>query len=216
MSNIIKAERLNSDIPVAFNFEDLTSQAQHYLDQVRTQAAELIRSAEQQADAIRVQAEEQGRQRALQSAENLIEQRTSQRLETLLPALQNTILEISHAKHLWQQHWEKNVVQLALAIAERIIRKELSFSPEIPVTLVAEALQLAAGSSQLKIYLNPSDHKALCHEVQQLLKEPGRLGEAEIIADQSVSPGGCRVETIHGSIDQTFEAQLQRIAEELL
>ena len=38
---------------------------------------------------------------------------------------------------------------------------------------------------------------------------------AEIIAEASVSPGGCRVETRFGTIDQTFEAQLARVEEEL-
>ncbi len=41
------------------------------------------------------------------------------------------------------------------------------------------------------------------------------LGETQIVADASVSPGGCRVETRFGSIDQTFEAQLARVEEEL-
>ena len=30
------------------------------------------------------------------------------------------------------------------------------------------------------------------------------------------NPGGCRIETLHGSIDQQFEAQLARIEEELI
>jgi len=42
-----------------------------------------------------------------------------------------------------------------------------------------------------------------------------RLAPAEVIADQSISRGGCRVETPKGAIDQQFETQLARIAEEL-
>ena len=40
------------------------------------------------------------------------------------------------------------------------------------------------------------------------------LGETQIVADASVSPGGCRVETRFGTVDQTFEAQLARVEEE--
>ena len=39
--------------------------------------------------------------------------------------------------------------------------------------------------------------------------------ETEIMADAEITPGGCRVETRFGVIDQQFEAQLQRIEEEL-
>ena len=41
------------------------------------------------------------------------------------------------------------------------------------------------------------------------------LGETQIVADAAISPGGCRVETRFGAIDQTFEAQLARVEEEL-
>ena len=51
--------------------------------------------------------------------------------------------------------------------------------------------------------------------MQLLVQEMSGLGETQIVADASVSPGGCRVETRFGSIDQTFEAQLARVEEEL-
>jgi len=41
------------------------------------------------------------------------------------------------------------------------------------------------------------------------------LGDTQIIPDAAISRGGCRVETRFGAIDQTFEAQLARIEEEL-
>ena len=42
------------------------------------------------------------------------------------------------------------------------------------------------------------------------------LGDAEVIADAAIGQGGCRVETRFGTIDQQFESQLKRIAEELI
>ena len=42
-----------------------------------------------------------------------------------------------------------------------------------------------------------------------------RPSGGSIVADPDVSPGGCRVVTEFGVIDETYEAQLDRIAEEL-
>ena len=81
--------------------------------------------------------------------------------------------------------------------------------------MVREALQLAAGCGQVRLLLNPNDHSALGSQMQLLVQEMSGLGETQIIADASISSGGCRVETRFGSIDQTFEAQLARIEEEL-
>jgi flagellar assembly protein FliH len=41
------------------------------------------------------------------------------------------------------------------------------------------------------------------------------LAGAELSGDPQISPGGCRVETQFGTIDQQFESQLKRIEEEL-
>ena len=83
------------------------------------------------------------------------------------------------------------------------------------MTLLREALQLAAGSGEVRVLLNPKDHQALGGQVQSLVKELSGLGPTQVVADASVSAGGCRVETRFGSIDQTFEAQLARVEEEL-
>ena len=51
--------------------------------------------------------------------------------------------------------------------------------------------------------------------VQMLVQEMSGLAAADMVADEGVSRGGCRVETRFGAIDQQFEAQLARIEEEL-
>ncbi|MGD0900871.1 MAG: FliH/SctL family protein, partial [Thermoguttaceae bacterium] len=115
----------------------------------------------------------------------------------------------------WLAHWEAAGVHVAAAIARRLIRCELTRQPEIPLTLVREALELAAGSPQVRIQLNPADHQALGNQVQTLVAEMAGLGEVQIAPEESVTPGGCRVETRFGVIDQQFESQLARVEEEL-
>lgn len=216
MSSVIKSGNSARSIQgVAFNFEDMTQQANKYLDGVRHQAAQIIAAAQKEAELIRARAEEDGRQAAMRAVERVMDEKVGKRMETLLPALRQVVDDIGHAKQVWLRHWEKSAVHLAAAMAARVIRKELTRAPDIAVSLVAEALELAAGSSGVCVYLHPTDHEALCGQVQQLVKEVGRAGAAEIIPDPQVSPGSCRVETRHGVIDQTFEAQLARIEAEL-
>ena len=84
-----------------------------------------------------------------------------QQLATLLPALGQAVAEIRQAKQAWLTHWEQSAVHVASAIARRLVRRELSRSPEITLTLVREALELAAGSSHVRLHFNPADHEAL-------------------------------------------------------
>jgi flagellar assembly protein FliH len=136
-------------------------------------------------------------------------------VHTTLPALDEAIRSIQRAKQSWLNHWEKNVVGLAAAIAARVIRRQLTQTPEITLQLVREALELAAGGGRLQLRLNPADYDSLGSHAKQLAARLDTLAPAEVIPDPEISPGGCRVDTEFGAVDQQIEAQLARIEEEL-
>jgi flagellar assembly protein FliH len=212
MSTIIRASDHNGTPHcAAFNFEDMAARADQYLGGIRAQAARIVVKAQQEAEAIRKSAEIQGRQAAIDAVEEMVRKQ----LTTVIPALKQAVQNIKDARHAWLSHWEAGTVHLAAAIAKRLIRRELHEQPEISLTLVREALELAAGSSQLRILLNPLDLQSLGNQVRMLVDELSPHIEAEITADAGITPGGCRVETKFGVINQQFEAQLQRIEEEL-
>ena len=200
---------------VAFDLPDIANQADAYLDQVRHEAAKIVGQAKRQAEAVRSRAEEQGHDAAVKAAEKVFRDTVQQQLETLLPALNQAIEAIHHEKDAWLKHWEKRTVHLAAAIAERIIRRRLPHEPEITLDLITEALGLAAGSAEIKLHLNPNDYQTLGQQAQTLAARLAKLSPTDIIADPAISPGGCRIETKFGAIDQQFESQLDRIEEEL-
>jgi len=212
MSTIIRAtDRNRGTHTVAFNFDDMAARAQGYLDQVRAEAGKIVATARQESEAVRKRAEQQGHQAGMQAVEALVRKQ----LATVMPALRQVVEEIRDAKQAWLTHWEACAVHVATAIAGRLIRRELSHQPEITLTLVREALELASGSSQLRIHFNPADLEATRGQVEMLIKEISPLATAELVGDPEISRGGCRVETDFGAIDQQFEAQLKRIEEEL-
>jgi flagellar assembly protein FliH len=216
MANVIKATDRNRGVhAVAFNFDDLNKRADVYLAEVRAEAGKIIAKANADAIEIRKKAEVDGRKSAEQTLDKQLDQKVGQQMQTLLPAVREAIAGIHQAKQGWLSQWEQRAVHLSSAIAERIIRKELSKDPQISLKLVREALNLASGSANVRVLLNPQDHAALVGQVKTLVAECSRLAPTEIIADPKITPGGCRVETRYGSIDQQIEAQLKRIEAEL-
>jgi flagellar assembly protein FliH len=220
MSTIIRASdhsQCASSVP--FNFDDMAAQARQYLDKVRAEALKIVAQANQDAVAIRQRAEQEGRQAATAAAAAVAttaaQQTLQSQLNTLMPALRQAVIDIQQAKQGWIAHWESCGIHVAAAIAQRLVRQELSRKPEIPLTLVREALELAAGTPQIQVHLNPADYASLENQVQAIVCEMAGMGDAALIADAAITPGGCRVETRFGTIDQQFEAQLARIEEEL-
>ncbi len=198
-----------------FHLDDLGDRAKEYLEQVRHQAAEIVAQAQQEAVEIRRRAEEEGRAAALEAAETVLDEKVTRQLGSLLPALRDAIDAICRAKAEWIAHWERSAVHVAAAIAGRIVRREVERAPEITITLVKEALELASGSSEIQLRLHPDDVAALGGQISRLAEELVRLGNPQIVPDATIEKGSCRVETRFGTIDQQFAAQLARIEQEL-
>ena len=91
----------------------------------------------------------------MRAAEKVLDEKVGARLQTLLPALQKVVADVADAKQAWLGHWERSTVRLATAIAAKIVRRHVPDLPEVTAALVREALQMAAGSSQVRIHLNP-------------------------------------------------------------
>lgn len=214
MSTVIKVGRSDGSASgIAYDLTDMADQAKVYLEEVRGQAREIVAAAKKEAVQIRAKAKEEG----LRDAEKLVAQQLEGPLSTLTPALKKAIAEIEKAKRAWILQWENAAVALAVAIAERILQRELENRPDLPLEFVRKALDLTAEKGRIVVRMNPSDYQTLKPRAELVLDEFRRQNqEAELVADAAVAPGGCRVDTEFGSIDQQIQSQLERIREELV
>jgi flagellar assembly protein FliH len=217
MATVIKANGpIRTADGMSFNFEDMSDKAHSYLNDMQQQAAQIIAKAHKEAEQIRQRATEEGRQAAIAAVEQVMNEKVGKQLQTLLPALQQATSQVIDAKQAWLAHWEQAAVQLANKIAARVVRRQLQQQPEITVALVREALELAAGSSELVLRMHPEDLQALRNQVDTLVGTLSGLGAVAITPDSSITRGGCLVDTKFGVVDQQVEAQLARIESELL
>ena len=200
---------------VAYDLEDFSGQANDCLQRVRAEAAKIVLQAKHEAEKIRAQAEQAGRNTAQAAIEKILDEKVARQMQTLVPALEQAVAQIVDSQADWQRHWERSVIELACALARRIIHRELSHQPDIALQWIREALELVSGAGEITVRLNPNDVTTLRGQVDALLEACGPAAQARVVADESISVGGCRIETQFGSIDQQIETQLARIAAEL-
>ncbi len=229
LSRILKANSAR-ELParVAFNFEDLREQAAAHLSRAREEAASIVDQARRDAESLRQktieEARVQGRKEGLQTAQQtidqqvktLVEQRFSEHLKTTLPALAQAAGALREERDHWLLRWEQAAVELGVSIAEKLLKSNLAAKPELAAGMIAEALQLAAGQPQLKVRLHPLDLERLGAHAGEVVQHLAACGRPELIADATISPGGCVIDTQHGEIDARLETMLDRIASELL
>lgn len=200
---------------VAYDLTDMAAQAEDYLGHVRREAAKIVEQARHEAAAVRQAAEAAGRQAAEQAIERILDEKVAQQMKTLTPALQAAVKQIEDAKQAWLRHWESAALELALALARRLVRGELSKRPEISVQWIREALELVGGRGDVTVQLSPADQQTLERQVHQLAATFAPLATVKVVADEAITPGGCRLLTEFGVVDQQLETQLERIKQEL-
>lgn len=219
MAGVIKAGQLEShrqhQQTTAFSLEDIQKRGETLLDNVRQQAAKILEDAQEEAARIRAKATEQGEQDALLAAETKVRAEMEEQAGTLLPALEQMLHEMQLAKEEWTARWNTSILELAAAIAEKIIRRELTRQPEVSIELLRESLEMASGAKQIQLRFHPQDIDSLGQLAARMAAKFEPLGQTVLHADESVEPGFCKIVTEFGEIDQTLATQLERIVDEL-
>ncbi|WP_153109249.1 flagellar assembly protein FliH [Propionivibrio limicola] len=100
----------------------------------------------------------------------------------------------------------------AVEIANQMVRQSLRIKPEVLLPVVREAVNtLHPSSGHPALFAHPGDAALIrTHLGEQLAHHNWR-----IIEDDTLTPGGCRVELGASEIDATFETRWRRIIESI-
>jgi len=105
---------------------------------------------------------------------------------------------------------EKSLVDLVQHITRQVIQRELAIDSTQIEHVMREALKLLPlGVGNVRLYINPQDF-AQVKALRERHEETWR-----IVEDESLLPGGCRVETEHSRIDATVETRIARVMDKL-
>jgi len=111
---------------------------------------------------------------------------------------------------------EDEIVQLAVAVARKIIQRELSSDPEIIVGIVKRAIQKATDREELTIRVNPDNLDSTLNSRDDITQSVKGVRKLKVLADPGVAPGGCVVESPNGTVDARVERQLSEIEQALM
>jgi flagellar assembly protein FliH len=118
-----------------------------------------------------------------------------------------TIGELTLLRPRLRQQAESDTIRLALAIARRVLRRELSVDPEALRGLLLAALEKLQGQEVARVRVHPS-HAAVLRDCLQR-KYAG--AQVEIVTDSGQVPGTAVFETSRGNLDASVETQLEEI-----
>ena len=187
-------------------------QAHTVLEQADRQAQALMESARQKAasllDAWHREGVLQGR------TEALVEARRS--LEELTRALSAGCDRIAALESECRARAEELIVDLALAVAERILRVEVSQDRTRMLEVTKGALAALPEPGPTTIRVHPDGAELLQAHLDEVAAQTAAMSSFRVLADPSIALGGCVVETPNSVVDATFPAQLAEARHRLL
>jgi flagellar assembly protein FliH len=136
----------------------------------------------------------------------------ARRSEAMLRRLGETLNELAGLREQILRQSERQLVELALALARRIVRREVARDDEFLMALARVAVDRLGENSAATIHLHPDDYaRTPARHVEEW-----SASHVKLMPDASIPRGGCRVESPFGFVDAGIDAQFQELARALL
>jgi flagellar assembly protein FliH len=110
---------------------------------------------------------------------------------------------------------ERQVVDLALQIAQKVVERELENMPDMAVNVIRGALEEMDARTALRVRVNPDDEEVLRRRWAQVVPPGVAADRIELQPDERVQPGGGIIETTHGQVDAQLESKLGQLGNAL-
>lgn len=138
-------------------------------------------------------------------------QRAQQQVDEKLAAVDELMTHLSHALNEQDYLLEQALLNVVTEVSRSVVGRELQIDSKHIVQVVRQAIgALPPSRDNVRIFVNPGD-------VAVLEEAKARGGESwRALADETISKGGCRVETDQSLVDYTVERRFSAMIEQLL
>lgn len=193
------------------------------LETARREAEKIIRNANVGAEEVisegRVRLkdiEEEAYQRGWQAGSHDGRKHVEEEYQDRLQEAQNLLDKAAEERQSIIAGSEDEIVQLAVTVARKIISHELAVNPDTIVDIVKRAIDKTSDREELTVRVNPENLESTISAQEDISQSSKGIRKLKILADSTVAPGGCVVETQNGTVDARVERQLSEIEQALM
>jgi flagellar assembly protein FliH len=135
-----------------------------------------------------------------------------QRADAVIARLGQTLDELATLRAQMIRQTERQMVELALAVARRIIHREVTLDRDLLIAMARVALDRLGESEQVTIRLHPDDFAAT--GAARVSRAMGT--SVTVVEDARLERGSCLVESQLGTLDVSVDSQIEEVARALL
>lgn len=168
------------------------------IERAQAEAEEIRRQASAEGFELgRAEGQETGRAQAISAAQ----------------ALSSALEQIEQARQEMAESLERDAVELALALASKILAGTLEVQPERVLDVVQGALRHISDRRRIAVLVDPEDLQVVSEAIGSVSAQAGGIELCDVQADRRVGRGGAIVRTAEGEVDACIATQLERARE---
>jgi len=133
-------------------------------------------------------------------------EQASAEVKPVLERVASSLAELATFQARMRRDAEKDLVMLSIAIARRVLHRELTLDAESIAGLIKAALDKLESRDLHRVRLHPDQEAPI-----RALLERFSAAKIEVIPDSTLNKGDVLFETAHGNIDASVESQLREI-----
>ncbi|MEV4422512.1 FliH/SctL family protein [Patulibacter sp. NPDC049589] len=178
---------------------------------VRRSPADELADARAEAERIREEARRDGFEAG--HAAGMEQARTE--LEPAARALAEALQEAMTQGDQLAVALEREAVELAMAVAEKVVAGAVRDRPERVLDVITGALRGLVARRRITVLVNPDDVELVRERIGAITAGLGGVEHCEVQAERRVARGGALLRTPDGELDVRLDAKLRRAAEVL-
>jgi flagellar assembly protein FliH len=146
---------------------------------------------------------------AFQAGYELGREEMRSQIESIGESFVKSLEELAAFRTRLREHYERELLELALGVARKVVQQELADHPEIWLGMIRHAVRRAVDRERIVIRVPPALLGFLRGSLPELRASLEDVKELELAEDPGLPEGGCVIESRFGDIDIGVETQFE-------
>jgi flagellar assembly protein FliH len=146
-------------------------------------------------------------------SDGITQGKTLQKDESLhiLEAMSHMMIDLAELKKNILKNAEKEIVQLTLCVAEKVLHHEVATNRDVIRNMLKEAIKKIIDRENMKIRVHPQDFQYMVTIKSDFLQTFDGVKNIVFEEDDSIQRGGAIIETMFGEVDARLDQQFSEI-----
>lgn len=214
--SLANKEVTDAQIIAASIIAEAKKQAQELVNQAHNQASQIVSQASVDAESSKEDLVSDAKQQGFAEGYAEGNERITTELESLVYNVDNFVKCKLEIKNRIIKSVHKDILELIIAISEKICKTELQHNRDILLNVVTNAISQLKEKEKVTIIVHPEMAEKIYNISNDLRNNIHNLEHIKIIEDTAVSPDGTIVESLGSRIDARVSAQIEQISHKLL